>query len=336
MTTSGTVGLTKISTAVLVNKAIRRCGLNPLVQTPEILSTATEDLFMLILSLANRGINLWCVERILLPVIIGQARYELPPGTERILNVLQSSPTLLEGVTTILPSSHMVEYEEPVQVTRIGFRLHTSSSQLQVQVSDDGFLWERVEFIEYPPRVETFAGGQLYWLDLKKTYLAKFLRLVNVVDLPQTPSPLLVTLLYVCSQSREIAMSAFNRDDYANQPNKTFTSQTITNYYFEKLIDPTMTFWPVPQTDQNCVIIYRQRQIQDIGDLQEEIEIPSRWYEAITWHLALRLAFEIPGVDPGRISAIQKMTQDMTLEVEGGETDDSPVNFAPRIGVYTR
>lgn len=336
MTTSGTVGITRIDTASLVNKAVRRCGINPAAQTPELIDTALEDLFMLILSLANKGINLWCVEKILLPLTVGQTRYVLPLGTEQILNVVHSTPTLVTGTETIGATSHTVEYTDTVSINRIGMRLGASSDQLVISISDDGVVWSTVDTFIYPPVQSIFVLGTLYWFDLEKTYTGKFLKLENVAVLPAVPAALDVDDLYVCSQNREIAMAQFNRDDYANQPNKTFQSRTLTNYYFEKLIEPAINFWPAPQTEENCVVVYRQRQIQDVGDLQNEIEIPSRWYEAITWHLALRLAFEVPGVDPGRIAAIQKMTQDMTMEVELGETDDAPVYFSPRIGVYTR
>jgi hypothetical protein len=83
-------------------------------------------------------------------------------------------------------------------------------------------------------------------------------------------------------------------------------------------------------------LVFRHRQIQAVGALTEELEIPSRWLEAICWQLALRLAFELPEVKPDRVAAIQAMRQEMTIEVEGGETDSAPVYFAPTIGVYTR
>jgi hypothetical protein len=137
------------------------------------------------------------------------------------------------------------------------------------------------------------------------------------------------------SNNREIVISPFNRDDYSNQPDKTFQSGFVTNYYFEKLVDPSITLWPVPSDDSRCLVLYRYRQIQDVGALTQEIELPSRWYEAISWHWAARLAFEFPGVDAARRAEVIQMASGMTLEVEGGETDNAPVFFAPRILVYT-
>jgi len=134
----------------------------------------------------------------------------------------------------------------------------------------------------------------------------------------------------------EIPVTPFNRDEYANQPNKSFQSARPTNYWFEKLIEPQVTLWPVPSDDTKKLRVFVHRQPEDVGSLTNELEIPSRWLEAYTWHLALRLAFELPGVSAERLAAVQAMAQGMTLEVEGGETDSAPIYFAPNIGVYTR
>jgi hypothetical protein len=142
--------------------------------------------------------------------------------------------------------------------------------------------------------------------------------------------------MFLADTVREIAMAQFNRDDYANQPNKTTQSSTATNFYFEKLVNPQATIWPVPSDDTRHLILYRYRQIQDVGALTNELELPSRWAESITWHWALRLAFEIPEVTPDRRKEVQAMAASMVIEVEAGETDSAPTFFAPRIGVYTR
>lgn len=233
MATSGTVGQTKINTARLLEKAIRRCGLSPASLTSETWESARETLFMFLMSLSSRGLNLWCVDRAVIPLVAGQATYLLPEGGLSVLNLLLSTPR------------------------------------------GDG------------------------------TY-------------------------------RDIPLSPFNRDDYANQPNKDFESAQPTNYWFEKLVEPQVTLWPVPNDDTRRLSLYYYRQPQDVGSLTNELEVPTRWLEAVCWHLALRLAFELPGVSSERVSLVQSMTQGMTLEAEGSETDSAPVFLAPNIRVYTR
>lgn len=232
MATSGTIATTVIKTSHLIEKALRRCGLNPASATVETLDTAREDLFMLMMSLSNRGLNLWCIDQQVIPLVAGQATYVLPPGTLDVLNVLFQTP--------------------------------------------QGDEW------------------------------------------------------------RDFPLSAYNRDDYANLPNKSMASERPTCYWFEKLREPQITLWPVPSDATRRLLVFRYRQIQDVGALTEELEIPSRWLEAICWQLALRLAFELPEVKPERLAAIQSMRQEMIIEVEAGETDSAPTYFAPEIGVYTR
>lgn len=233
MTTSGTIGTTVINTAKLIEKALRRCGISPASATVETLETAKEDLFMLLMSLSNRGLNLWCIDSQTVPLVAGQAVYVLPPGSLDVLNLVLATP------------------------------------------NGDG----------------TF---------------------------------------------RDLPVTQLNRDDYTSLPNKTQQSAVPVNFYFEKLRVPQITLWPVPSDSTKHLVLYRYRAIQDVGELSEELEIPARWLEAVTWHLALRLAFELPEVKPERATMVISMAQSMVLEVEGGETDSAPVYFAPNIGPYTR
>ena len=233
MATSGTIGQTSITTARLIEKAYRRCGLNPNTLTAETLDLARENLFLLIMSLSNRALNLWCVDMQIIPLVASQATYVLPPGTIDVLNLTLRTPR------------------------------------------GDG------------------------------TY-------------------------------SEIPITPLNRDDYANQPIKSQQSAIPVNYFFEKLIDPQITLWPVPNDATKDLRLYRYRQVQDVGDLNANLEIPTRWMEAIIWQLALRLTFELPGISPERLTAVQAMCQQITLDADGNETDNAPTYLAPNIRGYTR
>lgn len=233
MATSGTIGNTVINTAKLIEKALRRCGLSPASATAETVETAKEDLYMLLMSMSNRGLNLWCIDSQTVPLVVGQAVYALPPGTTDVLNLNLATP----------------------------------------------------------------AGDGSF---------------------------------------RDLPVTSLNRDDYASLPNKAVQSATPINYYFEKLREPQITLWPVPSDASKHLVVYRYRAIQDVGEIGDELDIPARWLEAITWHLALRLAYELPEVSAERVALIQQMASTMVLEVEGGETDSAPTYFAPNIACYTR
>lgn len=308
MTTSGTIGVTRISTNKLLEKVTRRCGLAPQVLTPEVVDTALESLFMLLMSLSNRGLNLWCIDKQIIPLTVGQATYVLPAGTQDVLNLVYASPSIVtEG-----------------QVVRFGVKFSTlpTTATYELQTSPDNAVWTTVQSYTKPT-----ATGVYDWHDLDPQVTANYFR-IN--------SDGVVSDLLLSNNNKEIMVTPFNRDDYSAQPNKTFQSGFITNYYFEKLVNPQITVWPVPNDDTRCLVLWRYRQIQDVGTLTQEIELPSRWYEAITWHWAARLAFELPGVDDARRKDVVQMAQAMTIEVEGDETDNAPVFFAPNIRVYSR
>jgi len=327
MATSGTIGLTQISTAKVLEKALRRCGLGPQVATPEIVETATESLFMLLMSLSNRGLDLWCIDDQLIPLTSGQKLYVLPVGTTDVLNLLHCTPMRLDYEEVYNANDVTVDFTDSTTITQFGLKFSSlPTTPVEFQRSTDGLVWETLKTIPLSelPAVDTYG-----WYPLETQNSAMHFRAI-ATDLGTAQD------FYLTNTVREINVTPFNRDDYAAQPNKTFLSAVATNYYFEKLIDPQITLWPVPADDTRYLHLYRYRQIQDIGTLTEQIEIPARWYEAITWHLALRLCFEIPGIDPTRRAEVNQMTQGMTIEVEGGETDNAPVFFAPNIRGYTR
>lgn len=82
-----------------------------------------------------------------------------------------------------------------------------------------------------------------------------------------------------------------SRSEYANYPNPTQQGFSTT-FWFDRLISPTITLWPVPDgTSAQNLCYYRVRQIQDVGFTGgQNAEIPFRWLEAFADGLAYRLA----------------------------------------------
>lgn len=322
MATSGTIGTTRINSAQLLDKAIRRCGKEPSALTPEIIEQAQLSLFMLLTSLSVRGLNLWCIENNLVGVIAGQATYVLPTGTQDLLNVVQSSHSLVTGTITSTATDYAINLGTPSSVVRYGVKFSAAPTSFQLQTSSDGVTWTTVQTV-----TDTFTAATTYWFDLDPAVSSAYFRIHSA---GQTVSAFLLS-----TNNREITMAPFNRDDYAAQPNKTFQSTTPLNYFYEKLIEPQFTLWPVPSDDTRCISIWRYRQIQDVGTLAQELELPSRWLEHIVWQLAMRLGFELPGVDPTRLQAIVQMASNFEIEAESGEGDGAPTYYAPGIRGYT-
>jgi len=83
-----------------------------------------------------------------------------------------------------------------------------------------------------------------------------------------------------------------SRTEYASYPNKE-QQGFPTVFWFDRLLSPTVTLWPVPNVDNgpSTLSYYRVTQIQD-ANLQNglTVDIPYLWMEAFAYALATRLA----------------------------------------------
>lgn len=82
-----------------------------------------------------------------------------------------------------------------------------------------------------------------------------------------------------------------SRTEYSTYPNPAQQGFT-TVFWFDRLISPTLTLWPVPDGQSaQTLSYYRVRQIQDANLAGgQTVEIPYRWLEAFADGLAFRLA----------------------------------------------
>jgi hypothetical protein len=97
-----------------------------------------------------------------------------------------------------------------------------------------------------------------------------------------------------------------------------------------------MELWPVPNSIQPQLELWLSRQVEDVGSLYGEIEIPQRWYLAVQNMLAHQMAMELPGVEPGRITYCEQQAEKYWAMAEQEERDKSPIYYAPNISYYTR
>lgn len=301
-----TIGQTRISTVKLIDKAVRRAGIPPSSVTAEDLATAKDSLAMLLSSMVTEGLNLWCIDTQYITLTAEQAAYELPAGTEELLDVLYSVPTLATEGT--------VRWVAPI------FSTAPTPNQIDIEGSDDGVVYTSRAVI-----AETVVLNEKRWYRIDPAISATDSFRVVGADSAE-----------FASEIRDTVVTPIPRGAYQALPNKTSTSTRPTSYWFEKLVDPRITLWPVPNSSTAFLTVVRHHLVEDITTFSGELAIPTRWYDPVVWELALRLAFEIPGSTAERRAELSQMAQAMHGKVENGETDSGPITYAPNIGVYTR
>lgn len=330
MSTSGTYSNSVVKTAKLINHAVRRCGLNPTSITPEDLGTLTESLRSVLFSMSGAGINLWLLRRIYLGMDTGKYLYPLPEGVQGLLSLSFSRVLLTDpSATGSSATSYYQLIGSDVEVGRFGVRFDTITASETVTVeetTDNGVSWSTVTTITK----SDWTPGVAYWFDLPTVKALNGLRVSTAVN------PIAVSELYIPSAISDIHVSPFNRDDYMAMPNKHSQSYTPTNFLFEKFITPQILLWPVPRENFNHLTALAQFQVQEVGALSQEIEIPTRWQEAVIWALSEIVSFELPGVDDGRRSQIAMKARQSLNDASSGETDGSPIRIMPNLQGYFR
>jgi hypothetical protein len=131
------------------------------------------------------------------------------------------------------------------------------------------------------------------------------------------------------STQADLTITRISVSTYATIPNKLQQARPI-QVWIERLDTPRFTVWPVPDNSQPYVFVYwRLRRMQDAGTGVNTMDMPFRFYEAMTAGLAYHLALKIPGAME-RLP-ILKEQYDSAWELASSEDrEKSAVRWVPR------
>jgi hypothetical protein len=124
-----------------------------------------------------------------------------------------------------------------------------------------------------------------------------------------------------------------SRTEYASYPNKEQQGFSTT-YWFDRLLSPTVTLWPVPDGTTTSFKYYRVRQLQD-ANLQngQQVEIPYLWMEAFAYGLAQRLAVIWA---PERVQILKPMADEAYQIAADQNVETASTFISPMISGYFR
>lgn len=133
-------------------------------------------------------------------------------------------------------------------------------------------------------------GVNLWAVDLVTTPVSQ-----GTATYPVDPSTVMILDAYMVTtnggQNIDRIIMPVSRSEYATYPNKA-QQGFPTAFWFDRLINPTITLWPVPDgTSTTSLKYYRVRRLQDSEFASgQTVEIPYLWLEAFADGLAYRLA----------------------------------------------
>jgi len=167
----------------------------------------------------------------------------------------------------------------------------------------------------------------------------------SVSTYPITPQTIMVldasiVLNYGTQYESRRYITPISRTEYLSYANQQ-TPGPPTVYWFDRLIAPTITFYPVPDSGGPYTFDwFGCTQIQDANLTGGEIpNVPYRWFDAIAAGMAYRLSRIYPpqGTDP---VAFQKLRKEDYVDAWNAaatqDTENVPTMLAPNLSSYYR
>ena len=327
MAYSGNVSGTTFNALKVVDHAFRRCRLPAQAITSEMHSYALDSLYLMLSELANIKTPSWCIEQLILPMYENQPVVTLPPGTVEVLNLNYRVLQLLSGTTTTTSTTYRVDFTSATVVNTVGIKWSAAAVPVNFQVSTNGSVWTTVGTSNV-----TASAGEITWTDISGALAYPYFRIVA------TTGTLNYSAITLGNLPQQIPLGQLNRDSYVNQSNLQFPGRP-SNYYFQRdLPEPIVNLWPAPfsAAEQAQLILWRHRQIMDTENLQQEVEVPQRWLQAIIDGLASRVAAETPQVDAALMPLLDQRAAMSMQRAWDGDNDGSPIQINPGIAAYTR
>ena len=356
MPTTGTVGSTIFSNQQIIDHAFRRCKMVEQEITGEHIVIALDLMWLFTQTLVNKGIKLWNVIPLLLPIYERQATVPCPLGTEdtytinlRNQNRITGDATATEGVAdnafdsdlttactqVAAAGSITMQLDSATNVSTFGIMPNVSGVwDYVIEASNDNF----VTTVNLLTRTaQDVVVNEWLWVDVQG--ILGGVQDFELYRLRATGTTVLdvIELVYQ-NKPNEIPMYKLNRNDYANLPDKASTGRPTQFWYDKQRTQPEIELWPSPGSEFtfNQITGFVQRQLQDVGAMTDELEVPDRWYLAIVCNLASELGREIKEVEEIIIPRLDLDAEKYLTDAWTGETDESEVYLRPNISPYTR
>ena len=336
----------------LLEEACSRAGIPPEQITSEIVEKALDQLNLVFTSLLNRGIQLWKRQQLILPCYENVNQVPLPPGYNVVVTLNRRSlfrqttgtpftdgggdPTLafddnFDTACTQITVDQSVgcSFAQPTIVTNIGILSGGPGSWgLFFEYSQDG-----VTYTPLDSATVTFGSAKEWaWFDFEGSPIAGalFWR-VRCVD---GPVPLSVAEIFFGNTPQEIYLGPWNLDDYSNMPNKNQGGQVVNWYQQRDVTGPKLYVWPTPnQTARyDTLVVWATQYLDSVLSITQSMDLPLRWYDAVTAMMARRLCRSLKEGDLKRYPMLQAEEAEAVSLAVAEERDPAPTNYD--MGVY--
>lgn len=308
MTSSNSYDFLSVQVEPLIRDAYENIGIAPEMLTPQKLDSARRSINLLLLEWMNKSTNLWTLHSGFLALNEFQSAYVLPNYVSDLTEVnLRSSNRVLGGTpassnggiavnafdgnnatacTQDAPDGN-ISYDYGAEMSQnisfCGITSHANLTyNLNVEASNDNANWQNILTIP----AKAFTAGQLYWFDIPTPTNARYYRIREVGD-----ATLNISEVYLNNNVTDTVIGSISRNEYLSLPQKKLTGRP-SSYYFDRKITPVLNLWPVPSNLYNAIEYSYKKMMQDVGLYTNSLDIPARFYPALTTGLSYKLSLK--------------------------------------------
>lgn len=350
---SNTGSLRPYTAQNMLEEACSRAGIPPEGITSEIVEKYLDQLNLVFTTMPNRGFQLWKRQHLILPTYMNVSQVPLPAGYN-VVTTLNRRTSMRQIGTAFTTAGGTADYAfdddfdtactqtsangaigcsfaTPTVVNTVGVLSGTSGAwDLFFEYSQDGVTYTAIDSTS----VTYSAAGEWLWIDLDGGPVAGALywRVRSVGDVPFS-----VAELFFGNMSQEINLGQWNLDDYSNMPNKTQGGQ-ITNWYQQRDVSvPVLYVWPTPnqQAKYDTLVCWATQYLDTVSSVTQALDLPARWYDAITAEVARRLCRSLKEADYKRLPDLALEAKEAMWLAQAEERDNAPTNYDLGVSYYT-
>lgn len=132
----------------------------------------------------------------------------------------------------------------------------------------------------------------------------------------------------ITRNSQDLPMNRMSREEYQSLPVKSTEGYPTQWYYDFQRAGGTMYVWPAPDATGGTIKFTYRRQINDVGNGTNTLDLPKHWLLAVSSNLAVYLAPKYQVEVPAAVAAIASSSYDILKSYDTAEGKGS-INIWP-------
>lgn len=361
MATSYQYQFPQMTADLVIQEAYERCGVLDWQRDPLKSESARRSLNFLFYQWMNQGLNLFTVYQGIIPIVIGQNMYPLPPNISKILEakmvnsnrMLQGTPksnTLatfdgMGGGSAAIPFnqnpqagvgclqtgvngniSYTYAEKSPQAILYVG--IEAAVTMVYELVIECSFLvnpqgaQDWIEVYHIPKT--TYYYGNTQWYSFPNTYTAVNWRVRQI----NGAMPLNLAQIYFNIPYYSLTMNPVGRDLFFGFPTNNQASISTT-YWNNRIQNISFDVWSLPLQGYQFFVYNATRYIQDVGNFYNSLDISARFMEVAASGLSYKLAQKWA---PERVGDLKSDYMEAFINAgkEDSEDVDKNITYTPR------